>query len=70
MHCTQHPGVPSPPWWGTSVRPPGPHVFCMHAQAIEAMAALKAQWDPRGILNPYKLLPKAALEAAYAAMEP
>ena len=44
---------------------------CIHYSqppaAVALMATLKAALDPRGILNPYKVLPAPAMAAAYAA---
>eukprot|EP00201_Polytomella_parva_P001980 CAMPEP_0175087044 /NCGR_PEP_ID=MMETSP0052_2-20121109/29606_1 /TAXON_ID=51329 ORGANISM="Polytomella parva, Strain SAG 63-3" /NCGR_SAMPLE_ID=MMETSP0052_2 /ASSEMBLY_ACC=CAM_ASM_000194 /LENGTH=481 /DNA_ID=CAMNT_0016359335 /DNA_START=334 /DNA_END=1779 /DNA_ORIENTATION=+ len=34
--------------------------------AVALMAQIKASMDPKGILNPYKLLPQKALEEAYS----
>ena len=34
--------------------------------AIDLMAAIKAAFDPEGVLNPYKVLPRSAARAAAA----
>jgi len=40
--------------------------FSKDTKAIQLMASLKRSLDPRGIMNPYKVLPTAALASASA----